>query len=398
MSSRVSTAGMHSAAIAEILNQQAKLSRTQTQVASGQRIQSPADDPIGATRISELEQTKAQLTQYSANAVSLTNRLNIGEQALTDAGDVLQRVRVLTVQANSAALDSSSRAAIATELRSRVQELQDIGNRRDASGEFLFAGFSTQTQPFSRGAGGVTYAGDQGVRALQIAPDQRIADSFAGQSVFMNIPEGNGTFTVTTGVHAGAGSIDSGHVVDAAAWVPGAYSVQFTAADAWQVVDATNTVVASGAYVEGAAISFNGVQVTVTGTPAAGDTFNIAPAGKKSVFTAIDDLITTLTTGGDNAIDRAQRNSELGASLQQLDQGLSHVINLRAEVGARLATIDSAETSRSALDLELSTSLSSLKDLDYAEALGRMNQQLTGLQAAQAAYTRISQLSLFNYL
>jgi flagellar hook-associated protein 3 FlgL len=44
------------------------------------------------------------------------------------------------------------------------------------------------------------------------------------------------------------------------------------------------------------------------------------------------------------------------------------------------------------------SSIGELRDLDYAEAISRMNQQLTSLQAAQAAYTRIAQLSLFDYL
>ena len=39
-----------------------------------------------------------------------------------------------------------------------------------------------------------------------------------------------------------------------------------------------------------------------------------------------------------------------------------------------------------------------LRDLDYAQALTKMNQQLVGLQAAQLSYSKISNLSLFNYL
>ena len=48
--------------------------------------------------------------------------------------------------------------------------------------------------------------------------------------------------------------------------------------------------------------------------------------------------------------------------------------------------------------VELETTTSQLRDLDYAEAVSRMNQQLVGLQAAQASYSKIAQLSLFDYL
>ena len=62
------------------------------------------------------------------------------------------------------------------------------------------------------------------------------------------------------------------------------------------------------------------------------------------------------------------------------------------------ASLDAADAAREDLQLDVASSLSDLRDLDYAEALARMNQQLVGLQAAQMSYSQISQLSLFNYL
>lgn len=399
MTARISTAGMHSAAIAQMLAQQSKLSVTQSQVASGKRVQSPADDPIAATQILDIQRARAQNEQFDKNSVAATNRLQTAESALTDVGNVLQRVRELAIQANNATNDDLSLKSIATELRARLQELQDGANRRDASGDFIFSGFSAQTTPFARTAGGVAYYGDQGVRQLQIGPDQKVPDSFSGYQVFMDIPEGNGTFTTAAGVHTGTGTIDSGRITNAAAWVPGNYTVRFnTPPDTWDVLDATNTVVASGAYQDGSAISFNGVQVTVTGAPAAGDTFTVAPAGKESIFKSLDDLISSLTAGSNTPSSRSQLNTNIANSLTQIDQGLNHVLDLRSEVGARLSMIDAASDSRDGLDVELQQSLSDLQDLDYAEAISRMNQQMVGLQAAQAAYTRIGQMSLFSYL
>jgi flagellar hook-associated protein 3 FlgL len=48
--------------------------------------------------------------------------------------------------------------------------------------------------------------------------------------------------------------------------------------------------------------------------------------------------------------------------------------------------------------VDLQSLLSDLRDVDYASAISKLNQEYTGLQAAQAAYTRIAQLSLFDYL
>ncbi|MBK6599806.1 MAG: hypothetical protein IPG25_18740 [Proteobacteria bacterium] len=73
-------------------------------------------------------------------------------------------------------------------------------------------------------------------------------------------------------------------------------------------------------------------------------------------------------------------------------------MQVRAKVGARLSALEATANARESLDLGLQADASALRDTDYAEAVTRLNQQYAGLQAAQAAYTRISQLSLFDYL
>ena len=398
MINRLSTAGTHSAAIREIMKQQAQLSRTQTQVGSGSRIQSPADDPIATVRILAMEQNRANLEQYGKNSDLLASRLSIGEQALADASTLLQNVRERALQANSGVLADSDRRAIALDIRSRAQELLDIANRRDGNGDYLFSGFSTQTQPFSRTGTGVAYAGDQGVRTLQIGTDQRIADGFSGADVFQRITEGNGTFTTATGTHAGTGAIDSGRVTNAAAWVAGSYTLNFTTANTWEVRDAGAGLVASGNYTSGSSIAFNGAEVVVTGAPAAGDSFTMAPASKMDVFAALDALATSLEAPGTTASARSLISSGVAAGLTQIDQALNHMLDTRAVVGARLNAVDTAAASRQQLDDQLADTVGALRDVDYAAAISRMNQQLTGLQAAQAAYSKIAQLSLFNYL
>lgn len=398
MVQRVSTSAQHAAAVARILTAQSRLGTIQAQLASGKRVQTPADDPVAAVRINDLERGLAQLTQYATNASIATGRLNLEEQALADAGNLLNQARELALQANSPALDATSRNALATELATRIKDLQDIANRRDASGEYLFAGYSTRTQPFNAGGSGVVYAGDQGSRSVQIGPDQRVVQGHSGQDVFMDVPQGNGTFLTATGVRAGAASIDSGQLIDASAYVRDTYTVHFIDPVTYEVLDSGNNQVTTGAYVPGQVIAFRGVQVTVSGEPAVDDTFTLTPAGKESIFTTLQQLVGTLQLTAGNSSARAELNTQVGAALTQLDQGLEHLLSKRTEVGSRLIAVDSAEDSRSQYELELTTQLGGLRDIDYAEAIGRMNVEMVGLQAAQSAYARIAQLSLFNYL
>jgi len=399
---RISTAALHNTALTGLLNRQSELSRTQSQIASGKRVQTPADDPIGAVHILELQRLQTESDQFGRNSDAVKARLSHEEQALADAGLVLQRVREQALAANNGTLDNTALQAIATELRSRVQQLMDIANSRDGNGEYLFSGYATQTQPFARNGATAAYAGDQGVRQLQTGPAQYTADGHSGFDVFMNIVEGNGVFTTgVTGTNTGSGSINTGNVVNRTAWVRDTYTITFTAPDTYQVTNSAAAVVVpavAGNYTSGSAISFNGIQVAIEGAPALGDTFTVAASQTEDMFTTIDSIISTLQAGAGSPANRAQFASRLGAAIEQLDQHEKHLLNVRADVGARLAGLDDAESSRANYKLELQSTLSNLQDVDYAEAISRMNRQLMGLEAAQSSYAKISQLSLFNYL
>jgi len=400
---RISTQTMNSMAVNAMLDQQASLAKLQNQVASGKKVSTPADDPVAAVHILELERTQSESDQFGKNANIVQSRLNQEEQAMTDTGTIMQRVRELAVQAgNTATLSDSDRQSIATEIQARRQELVDIANRKDSNGEFLFAGFSTLTQPFANDAvGSVNYAGDRGARVIQVGPTQKIADSDSGYDVFMNLQQGNGTFvTGAASTNTGSGMIDLGTMVNRSAWVPGTYTLNFTTPTDWQVVDGAtpSNVVASGTYTAGSAIAFNGVQVSVTGTPAAGDSFTVSPAGKQDIFTTLDNMVAALQKPSTGSAGSAQLAMSVAQSLQQLDQANDHFLSVRATVGSRLNTLDDASTARDNLNIDLQSSLSDLRDLDYAKALTQMTQQVVGLQAAQQSYSKISQLSLFNYL
>jgi flagellar hook-associated protein 3 FlgL len=401
---RLSTQSYYSRSISAMLEQQAALSRVQNQVATGKKVNTPADDPIAAVHILELQRSQQESAQYAKNSALVRNRLSLEENSMADAGTLLQRVRELVVEAsNIGTLNDSDRESIAVELASRLEQMQDIANRKDGNGEYLFAGFSTLTQPFSGAvSGSVVYAGDQGSRVLQVGATQRVTDSHSGFDVFMTIPQGNGTFvTSANAANTGSGSINVGSVADKSAWVPDNYTLTFTSATDWEITDTatpTPNVVTSGIYTSGSAIAFNGTQFVITGEPAAGDTFSINQSRDESVFESLDRIVDALRQPANNATANAKLASTLERSLQQIDQASDHFISIRGQVGSRLSALDTADAARENQKVDTASALSDLQDLDYADALARMNQQLVGLQAAQMSYSKISQLSLFNYL
>ena len=397
---RVSSDLLRTVFLNALADAQQRFAKTQTQVSTGQRVNSPSDDPAAAARIAQLNASLARLDQFKSNADFARNQLGLEENALTSVIDNLQRIRELTVQANNAPLTDGDRAAIASELRQRVDALRSVANSTDVDGRHLFGGYGETATPFSVGAGGaVVYNGDQGQRSVQVSETRFVALNDSGTEVFQRIPTGNGTFTLAAGAtNTGSGLLGAGTVVNPAAWVPGTYTITFLTPTTYEVRDGAAALVASGAYTPNQAISFRGIDVPIDGQPAAGDTFTVAPSASRDVFATINSLITTLDTPTPSPAARTALQNQLGQLLADVDQATNHAIGKRAEVGSRVRALDDEASLGQDFHVQLSTTLSNIRDLDYAEALTRLSQQQLGLEAAQQAFSRTEGMSLFRFL
>jgi len=190
---RLSTTQIYQQAVTSMQSKQADLAKTQMQLSTGQKNLSPSDDPSAATRILDLNNVIETNTQYQRNADFANTRLYMEEAVLTQVGDILQRSRELSVQANNATLSALDRQSIAFEVRENIGALVQLANSKDANGEYLFAGFKTDTVPFTDdGAGNFTYEGDQGQRSLQISAKRQVAVGDTGSDVFMKVDDGAG--------------------------------------------------------------------------------------------------------------------------------------------------------------------------------------------------------------
>ena len=190
---RISTSWIFQQGVNAMLDQQTALAKTQQQLATGQRILNPSDDPSASTRVLELDQLIDTTQQYQRNSDYAETRLQLEETVLSEAGDILQRVRELAVRANNDTLSAGDRQAIAIEVRTNLNGLVQLANSKDATGEYLFSGNKIGTRPFTdNGAGIFTYEGDQGVRSLQIGPTRQVSVGDAGDNVFMTVDDGAG--------------------------------------------------------------------------------------------------------------------------------------------------------------------------------------------------------------
>ena len=399
---RMSSVQIFQQGVSAILNQQSNVARTEQQLATGRRILTPADDPVAAAQVLDITQDLELVDQYQRNGNLAEGQLALEDTILSDVGNVLQRVRELVVQANNASQGPETRAGIATEIKARVDELLALANTRDATGEYIFAGYQADSQPFSRQGGGFSYAGDDGQRFLQLGSGTQVAVRDSGRAVFGSIPTGNGTFTVDAD-GANGGTAVAGETSVVSSFAADQYTIEFSQPlpgdpVTYQVLDSGLGVVSSGNYEDGDSISFAGVSVSFSGAPADGDSFTVAPSLKQDMFSLVQGIADELNAAGASAPDIAGLNNALGQALSGIDQAIGKTLQVRADVGVRLAQVDSQLNINDQFNLQLQETLADVQDLDYAEAISRFNIQLTALQAAQQAYARMYEFSLFNYL
>ena len=153
-------------------------------------------------------------------------------------------------------------------------------------------------------------------------------------------------------------------------------------------------------YTSGQTISFNGMQFNIQGAPANGDAFTVTPSTNVSAFKTLSDLITALNTPvapGDKTAATAL-NQALSTGLNNLGQAVSNVLTISASEGSRLNQLSSLQNLGSSLNTVFQQNLSQLTNLDYNKAVSDLTQQQVGLQAAQQSFTKVTGLSLFNYM
>jgi len=393
---RVSTLGFQTDASNQMQSLEAEITQTQTELSTGIALQNAADNPAAMAQVTTLDAQISASQQYQTNGSALNSNLQMAEQSLSDATTTMQSARDLAVEANNASLTSSQRQDIATQLQSLLDQLVSTANSTDSNGNYLFSGETSTSQPFSQTGTSVAYNGSTSVSQVQISSNQRISSGDSGASVFMNIPGGNGTFTTSVGAtNTGTATIDTGTVTNGTQWVPDTYTIAFTDPTDYTVTNSEGATVTNGTYTSPGTIAFDGISTTVTGTPAAGDTFTVAPAGTASAFSTISNLITALNNP---SLSSAQLSSQVGTTLEQMDAAVSNFSNVSASVGARINSISAANTTATASQTAMTTQVSSLQDVDYAAATTQLSTQEVALQAAEESYASIAKMSLFSYL
>jgi len=416
---RISTKTIYDVGVNQIGTLQSSLARTQQQLSTGRKNLTAADDPIASARALEVTQSAGINEQMVTNRSNAKGLLSLETVALQSSTNLMTEIKTLAVKAGAGSLSQADRESIAVELEGRLADLLGQANTSDGVGGYVFSGYKSTTQPFTPTANGVVYNGDQGQRELQVASTRKVAISDSGSSVFENNLTGNGRFATGASPanydRGGTGIIAPGSVTDPTKLTGSKYQIDFQVTPAVpgtpasttytitdltlnQPVPATPVPAVPVPYVSGQAIAFDGMTFDIKGAPADGDQFSVEPSTKKSVFSAIDDMIKALRAPGSGAAGQASLSNALNQAQNSIDNTADNILSVQAAVGSRLKELDSLDSAGDDLKLQYATVLSELQDVDYVAAISMFTQQSTNLDAAQKSFKSLSGLSLFNYI
>lgn len=405
---RLSTQQYFFQGVSAITDLNSQVSRAQQQISSGRQVLTASDDPASAARILRLESQVETIDQYQKNIDFAESNLETSETALSSIEGVLNRVRELVISAENGSYSQTERNSIAIEIQTMVEELFALANSRNDQGEYIFAGFSNQSAAYvETGDGQFQYQGDNGIKRLQVSESSFVSIAENGEGLFEAIPITNSQVsTEANTANSGTFQIVNSQVSDRDlfdTFYPEDYIVTFNseaavipAAPNYSVtrVSDGSTAASNVVYDPVVGVSFDGVSLTGAGSPTAGDQFTVRSLSTQNMLTTISGIAEGISSLGETD----EFSSFIAGALDDVTAIQEQVLAARTRVGVNLGRLEN--TRNTLLDRELShqSLLSEVRDLDYAAAISNLSFLSFVLEASQASFSRISNLSLFNYL
>lgn len=405
---RVSTAQFYQQSSLQMSQKSSDVNEQMAYLSSGKRVLTAKDDAVQFGTLSGLNDNLANIEKYKRNITQAESHNGLQDVVFTDAENILNNIKEHMIQASNGAMTTEDLQAIAKQTRNNLDHLIDLANTQNENGDYIFAGYQTQQQPFSQQVdGSVSYSGDSGIQELQIARNIKIPTNQSGDSVFMKSGNAIGDFTASYNANNTSDvALASANVTDRNAYnlsdtphtfnfAPGTNN--FTVTDSNNIVVFPVLPAVPVPYVAGQAISFDGIEATLSGNPLPGESFTINEQADISIFDTINSALSWLEQGSIST-DTGQHQVDYDAILNQLNTATSHITSRRVDAGVRLKVLENQESRHLDSELSLSTGKSNIEDLDFAKAISEFEQSKIALQASQQAFSKVQGLSLLNYI
>jgi flagellar hook-associated protein 3 FlgL len=401
---RVSTAQFYQQSTLQMSQKTSDVNEQMAYLTSGKQVLTAKDDAVSYGTLAGYKDDLANIEKYKRNITQAESHNNLQEITFSSAEDILLNIKDQMLQANNGAMTNEDLQAIAKQTRNSFDQIFDLANTQNENGDYIFAGYNTEQQPFSQQVdGSVVYSGDIGVNELQIAKNINIVTNQTGEAAFLNVANAIGDFTAnhttnTSGIALASANVNDRNTYNTSA-TPHTYTFTFDAVtNDLTVTDADNIVVFPAApYNAGDTISFDGIDVTLSGNPLPGDSFTMTEQEEMSIFDTINNAIAWMESGS-VSVNTEQHQVDYNSILNQLSSAMTHITSRRVDSGVRLQVLESQESRHLDMELNIASGKSTIEDLDFAKAITEFERSQIALQASQQAFSKIQGLTLFNYI
>ena len=402
---RVSTAQFYLQSAQQMSSKTSDVNEQMAYLSSGKRVLTAKDDAVSFGTLAGYKEDLANIEKYKRNITQAESHNNIQETVFSSAEDILNNIKELMLQANNGAMSTEDLQTIAKQARNNLDQLLDLANSQNENGAYIFSGHQTEQQPFSQQIDGtVSYSGDSGIQELQIAKNINVSTNQAGDAAFINIDNAIGDFNANYVTNTSGVALASANVIDRNTYntsaIPHDYTFTFAAITAdLTVTDSAgvNTIFPVSAYNAGQTISFDGIDVTLSGNPLPNDTFTMSEQEDVSIFDTINDAISWMERGTVST-NQEQHQVDYNTILDQLNVSMTHITSRRVDSGVRLKVLENQENRHLDSELNLTSGKSNIEDLDFAKAISEFEQSKMALQASQQTFSKVQGLTLFNYI
>ncbi len=165
---------------------QQQINTDEREIASGQSVNVPSDDPAAAASLVQNADQTSQADQFERSIGSVQGEIQNADSALNSITTALQQAITLGVEGANGTVNSDDRAALATQVQGIQSQLLSLANL-SYQGNFVFSGTATQTTPYilnPTSTSGVTYQGNTGVNSVTLGSQFSLQTNVPGSQLF----------------------------------------------------------------------------------------------------------------------------------------------------------------------------------------------------------------------
>lgn len=432
MVGRVTQGMINTQFLRNLHNNLSRLDHMQNQMATGRTINKPSDDPVGMSFAMRYRSDLAANEQYVENVDSALSWLEFTDSMLGQTGDVLHRVRELSVQAANSSNPEAALNNIKSEILELTEQLVTIGNSR-FNGKYIFNGQITDQPPYQEGIdyNGTAIPAESGRARGNVdvslanvsAADNVLNIRIDGEAVSVTLPpndySGTGAAALAADLQAQINAATTTADVTVTANVndelvitsnsTGAASevtiFPSSFAQTWLSAAGDLSDVTQSPGVDGVAVGYE-VQARYDDADNAEIQFEIAPgvripvnlSGNKVFGASTDDTnLYQLMNKLSDLLD-AQDTAGISDLLGDMDARLNTLLETRAELGAKINRVELANERLKDITLNLQTLQSKTEDADMAELITKVKTEENIYQASLSVGSRIIRPSLVDFL